>query len=64
MANQTYTTGTDRTTYVDRTDNRLMRMILPFIIGLALGWGANEMADSANNNPNDGPDRGAQTERR
>lgn len=63
MANQTYT-GTDRTTYVDKNDNKLMKMILPFIVGLALGWGANEMADAGNNKAGDDASRPAQTERR
>lgn len=54
MANQTYTTDrTDRGTYVDRDDNKLVKMILPFIVGLALGWGANQMADNANNHTTD-----------
>jgi hypothetical protein len=54
--NRTYTdTGVERTTYVDRKDNLMMKMVLPFIIGLALGWGANEIAD----NTNDRTDRGA-----
>ncbi len=50
MANQTYTTGSERGTYVDRNDNRLLRMLIPFIVGLVLGWGVNEMIDSGNTN--------------
>jgi hypothetical protein len=49
MANQTYTTGTDRTTEVDRHDNKLVRMILPFIVGLVLGYGIGELGDRADN---------------
>jgi hypothetical protein len=55
MANQTYTTGTDRTTYVDRHDNKLVRMILPFIVGLVLGYGAGELGDRADNDRVDAP---------
>lgn len=53
--NQTsYTPGTERPTYVDRNDNKLIKMILPFIVGLIVGFGANGLIeksqhDNANN---------------
>jgi hypothetical protein len=54
MANQsTYTTsGTDRGTYVDRNDNKLIKMILPFIVGLVVGYGANGLVEKAQHNDN------------
>lgn len=50
MSKRAYTSTTERGTYLDQNDQRLLNMLLPFILGLALGWGANELADSENTN--------------
>jgi hypothetical protein len=54
MANQsTYTTtGTDRSTYVDRNDNKLIKMIIPFIVGLVVGYAANGLVEKTQHNDN------------
>jgi hypothetical protein len=53
MANQsTYTTGTERPTFVDRNDNKLIKMILPFIVGLVVGYAANGVVENAQHNDN------------
>ncbi len=57
MAQQTgesRTTGTYRAN--DRKDDHsVAKMIIPFAVGLALGWGANAATDNNNNNNNIDP---------
>jgi hypothetical protein len=51
--NQTsYTTGTERPTYVDRNDNKLIKMIVPFLVGLIVGYGANGLVEKAQHGDN------------
>ena len=40
----------DRGAYVDPTDNTLIRMIIPFIVGLVVGYGANGLVERMQSN--------------
>jgi len=39
----------DRGAYVDPIDNTLIRMIVPFIVGLVVGYGANGLVERMQN---------------